>query len=308
VSPDVDLRAPKFEDAADLAGVFREFGQAYGVEHDFQADIESWFTNPGMELERDARVAFSGSELVGYADASDAARDGASVYIDVRFHPNRHEAARPLFDFAEGRGGEMVKPGGAIQAWAPDGAGFLRGLIEGRGFTFNNYSFRMGRELGGDIAEPRWPEGIALRPFDSENDARLVYDVCQEALDDEPGHVRDPYDEWLHYAFREPFDPELWFLAFDDADLAGISLCRPQHGGAADRGWVQVLGVRRPWRRRGLGSALLLHSFREFQARGKREAGLGVSGENHGAVELYERAGMSIERTSLWYRKPVAQA
>ena len=47
-----------------------------------------------------------------------------------------------------------------------------------------------------------------MRPFDRESDAGLVYEVSQEALGDEPGHVRDPYDEWLHYAFREPFEAE----------------------------------------------------------------------------------------------------
>lgn len=298
----VELRAPTIEDAAALASVFAAFGQAFGTEHDFQADIESWFTNPGMDLERDARVALADGDIAGYADASDAARDGAVVYIDLRFHPDHPGVAEPLFGLAEGRAQEMVKAGGAIQAWAPESAEGLRALVESRGYAFSNYSFRMERSLEDEVPEPQWPEDIELRAFDRA-DAGLVYEVNQEVMADEPGHVRDPYDEWLHYAFREPFDPELWFLAFDGGELAGISLCRPQHGGATDRGWVQALGVRRPWRRRGLALALLLHSFREFKVRGKREAGLGVSGENHGAVTLYERAGMSVERTSVWYRK-----
>jgi mycothiol synthase len=300
---DVTLCPPRLEDAGAIADMFAEFARAYGTEHDFQQDIENWFTNPGMDLERDALVALLDGGIVGYADASDAGRDGSALYIDLRFHPDHPEAVEPLFGFAEGRAEELVKPGGTIRAWAPKAAEGLRSSIESRGYTFNNFSFRMGRSLEGDISEPRWPEGIELRPFDRESDTVLVYDASQEALEDEPGHVRDPYDEWLHYAFREPFDPELWFLAFDGGELAGVSLCRPQHGGTTDRGWVQVLGVRRPWRRRGLGSALLLHSFRELRARGKRRVGLGVSGENEGAVELYERAGMKVERTSVWYRK-----
>ena len=70
-------------------------------------------------------------------------------------------------------------------------------------------------------------------------------------------------------------------------------------------GWVDTLAVRRPWRRRGLGLALLLHSFRELRARGRERVGLGVDGENTtGAVRLYERAGMHVARRSDTYERP----
>jgi ribosomal protein S18 acetylase RimI-like enzyme len=57
------------------------------------------------------------------------------------------------------------------------------------------------------------------------------------------------------------------------------------------------LGVRRPWRKRGLGLALLNHAFGEFYLRGKRKAGLGVDAENlTGALKLYEKAGMHVHK------------
>ena len=60
-------------------------------------------------------------------------------------------------------------------------------------------------------------------------------------------------------------------------------------------GHVNILGVRPGWRRRGLGRALLLHSFRELRDRGRLKADLGVDAENTtGAVRLYERAGMCV--------------
>ena len=73
--------------------------------------------------------------------------------------------------------------------------------------------------------------------------------------------------------------------------------------------WVHVLGVRRPWRRRGLGLALLLRVFAEFYARGERRAVLQVDSENEtGATRLYERAGMSVARFSDLYEKPARSA
>jgi ribosomal protein S18 acetylase RimI-like enzyme len=69
-------------------------------------------------------------------------------------------------------------------------------------------------------------------------------------------------------------------------------------------GWVEVLGVGRPWRGRGLGLALLRHAFVEFAARGATRVGLGVDAENTtGAVRLYERAGMQPVRRQDVYEK-----
>ncbi|MBD0349195.1 MAG: GNAT family N-acetyltransferase, partial [Thermoleophilia bacterium] len=93
------------------------------------------------------------------------------------------------------------------------------------------------------------------------------------------------------------FDPALWFIAYDGDEIAGFSLCRPRESGDPDMGWVSVLGVRRPWRRRGLALALLRHSFVELHRRGKKRVGLGVDAENTtGALRLYERAGMHVDR------------
>jgi ribosomal protein S18 acetylase RimI-like enzyme len=69
-------------------------------------------------------------------------------------------------------------------------------------------------------------------------------------------------------------------------------------------GWVDVLGTRRPYRRRGLAEALLRHVFRELYVRGARQVGLGVDAENPtGATRLYERVGMRVASASDVYAK-----
>jgi mycothiol synthase len=302
----VELRPPRREDAAAIAVAFERFGRTYGADAESAADLETWFGNPGLDMESDARVATAGRRIVGYGDASDGARDGRFVYLDVRVDPaHRAEAAPALMDFVEHRAGELAASGGVVKAWAPESAKDLRGLIESRGYAFDSYGFRMGARLDGDLSKPVWPPGIAVRTFRRDGDTETVYEAHQEAFSEEPDHFRDPFDEWLHWSFREPFDPDLWFLAFDGEELVGIRLWRPEHGGDGNVGWVQILAVRKPWRKRGLGLALLLHSFDQLRARGKGRVGLGVHGENAGARRLYEKAGMSVERTSAWYRKIV---
>ena len=64
-------------------------------------------------------------------------------------------------------------------------------------------------------------------------------------------------------------------------------------------GWVSQLCVRQPWRRQGLGMALLLMAFAEFHRRGNKRVGLIVDAASMtNATRLYEKAGMHIARQS----------
>jgi GNAT superfamily N-acetyltransferase len=105
----------------------------------------------------------------------------------------------------------------------------------------------------------------------------------------------------LNTALR-PVEPDLWFLAMDGKEMAGISICRRRSDDDPEMGWVEILGVRKLWRRRGLGLALLLHSFHALRQNGALRAGLGVdSGSLTGATRLYKRAGMSVSREIALY-------
>jgi mycothiol synthase len=69
-------------------------------------------------------------------------------------------------------------------------------------------------------------------------------------------------------------------------------------------GMVAAIGVRRPWRGRGLGRALLLHTFGEFRRRGVNRITLGVDSENPtGATKLYESVGMRVELEDAVFEK-----
>ena len=60
-------------------------------------------------------------------------------------------------------------------------------------------------------------------------------------------------------------------------------------------GWITQVAVLRPWRKRGLGEALLRQAFGAFYARDVLRVGLGVDGQSlTGAQRLYERVGMSV--------------
>ena len=86
--------------------------------------------------------------------------------------------------------------------------------------------------------------------------------------------------------------------------MAGICICRREDTEDSESGWVGELGVRRAYRKRGLGLALLKHAFAAFHADGKKRAGLGVDASSlTGALKLYESAGMRVQRQFNQYEK-----
>jgi mycothiol synthase len=138
-------------------------------------------------------------------------------------------------------------------------------------------------------------------------DERIAYDCLSEAFADHWGDTWQGEDAWLHdhiHASTE-FQPDLWQLAWHGAELAGILIALPAADGDATLGHVSSLGVRRAYRRRGIGEALLRTSFAQFRDRGYRGVVLEVDTESvTGATRLYTRLGMTSEpRFSQWEKE-----
>ncbi|MCC6613522.1 MAG: GNAT family N-acetyltransferase [Anaerolineae bacterium] len=180
-------------------------------------------------------------------------------------------------------------------------------LLIASGYQVTRYFYRMFIDLDGAPGPTPLPEGIVLRDVDGERDLETVYRADQEAFADHWGFTPAPYSEWKHYLVDDGhFDPALWRIAWDGDQIAGVCLA---HVIAVpdETGWVRHLAVRRPWRKRGLGLALLTDMFAIFKGRGLARAGLGVdAASTTNAVGLYERAGMHVGLKFVSYRKPLA--
>ena len=73
--------------------------------------------------------------------------------------------------------------------------------------------------------------------------------------------------------------------------------------------WVDVVGVRPSWRRRGIALALLRHSFGALYRAGARKVALEVDTQSPTeATRLYEKAGMHVERRYDFFEKELRPA
>jgi mycothiol synthase len=280
------LRPPTEEDVPAIVRLASE----HSPEPVGEDDIRRSWTSPEVRLDRDVRFEESSYAIV------ESLGDGR-VWIDLCGDPSL-----AMLDWAEARARELASrlfSGG----WSSEEA--LLRTLEERGFRLIRHSHRMEVDLSEPSSAPEWPSGIATRSF-RPGDERTFYDVYAESFKDSREPVDESYEAWAHWLLDGPsFAPDLWFLALDGDQPAGVAICHPHHT-AADLAWVRILGVLRPWRRRGLGRALLLHAFAAFRERGFARAGLGVDAESvTGANRLYEQAGMHVSARYDVYEKVV---
>jgi mycothiol synthase len=174
-------------------------------------------------------------------------------------------------------------------------------LLRAMGYTPIRYFWRMEIELQDMPAAVPLPEGLELRPFIKDEHAVAVWQANNEAFRDHWGSHDRTYEEWSHQKFGNPnFDPTLWMVVWDGDEVAGFCQNRVRMG----IGWVGTIGVRRRWRGKALGFALLKHTFGEFYKRGMKTIGLGVDAENPtGATRLYQKVGMHPASEHVTYQK-----
>jgi len=254
------------------------------------ATIREWFANSEVVI----RVAEVDGVLACYGDLSFSV-DRTRVDLDVREHPSHGGSARSVLDELEAIGTD----GGAssFRAYVLDEDASLASVLGDRGYEPIRHSYRMLISFDGKLERPEWPTGLSVRTV-VKGEERAVYAANNDAFSDHWGFEQQPYERWAKWSFEsERFDPSLNFVAVEGDEIAGICLCAMHWSDNPTYGWVGILGVRPAWRRRGIGLALLRHSFAEFRRRGCDRVGLGVDAQSTtGALELYARAGMHVER------------
>jgi ribosomal protein S18 acetylase RimI-like enzyme len=233
---------------------------------------------------------------------------GGAVHPDVR----RLGIGRALLQHMEARAAERaaaLPDAGPVylDAWMPDQNVAFGALIRGAGYEPTRHFFEMLKGDLGSIGEVTMPAGLELRPV-VPADMRRIFDAEAEAFRDHWGRR-----EWSDQIFEElqadpDLDLDLWRVAWDGDEVAGVVtnfiIADENAALGLQRGWLDHVSVRRPWRRRGLASALILSACIALRERGMTEAALGVDSESPtGALGLYERLGFAQNhRATVWRR------
>ena len=274
----------------------------------------------GRDPARDILVAEAGGAMVGTIQTRWRIR-GERVFHhiepSVRPEVRRRGLGRALLAWAERHIAEGLESGTmgpldrahVLAGWADLEIEAAGPFAAGADYHVDGYGILMARLLDAPIPDLPLPAGLEVRPVRPE-DHRRIWDADVEAFKDHRDPALRTEEDFVHWFSQPDLDTSLWEVAWDGGEVAGSvqSFVFAEENAAlgVSRGWLEHVSVRRPWRRRGLASALMARSMRRLRDLGLSEAMLGADAENpSGAVRIYESLGFRRTRTAASYLKAI---
>jgi ribosomal protein S18 acetylase RimI-like enzyme len=295
------LRRPTLDDIPEILKLVHASDLASVGAPDFTADeVREMLTAPNTEMSEDCWVALAADGvIVGWAYPNNET-GGDRDFIEVYVWPERGvPAIRPLLelmlDRVRVRAARFGHDPYQVRAGAiPTEAAWIAALT-GAGFRFVKRHARMTISLAQTApTPPAPPPGVTVRPLDHTDDAemRRFHGTIEEAFRD-TDHLSTDYPTWrAQIAGESTVAWDEWLVGEVGGEWAGV-LRSSDMGADGNGGWVKALAVLRPYRRQGVGQALLRHAFAIYAAKGRTEAGLGVDMANPTrAARLYQAVGM----------------
>jgi len=210
-------------------------------------------------------------------------------------------------EVAAGRGPDAP---GWLEVSASTGDVAREALFAAQGFTPLRYYLEMRRPLT-DVPAFELPDGeVRIEPFDFVHDDALRL-VHNEAFRDHFASSELDEETWQTWVTGDhQFRADCSFIAFAGDEIVGyaINAIHPDDWPALGftEGWTHQLGVRRPWRGRGLARSLLRATATAFVGEGLDYAALDVDAENPtGALGLYESEGYRRDKTRVAWSRAV---
>jgi GNAT superfamily N-acetyltransferase len=285
------IRPANFEDINTVCQLIAEQNiEDYGEPFITTDGLKRLWFSPGFNLQTDTLLAFSTEgKPAAYMDIQD--KTDLSIYIAKGFR--EIETANHLFDLLEKQA--LAQQPKSLYGRVSEKNKILKETFISKGFQSKLSFLIMEILMDEPPQDSMWPEKITVRNFIPQQDEQATYQTDEEASKDKGYHSPLTFEEWKKRMDMDEksFDPRLWFLACKDNQVVGVAL--NAFAIETNTGWVDHLSVRREWRGKGIGKALLLHTLHEFYQKGIRRIKLSVDSKSlTNAPRLYESVGMRI--------------
>jgi GNAT superfamily N-acetyltransferase len=290
----MNVRALVLEDAPSIAALARADDEALRgrPSHIEPAEVEAWWE--GANLPEDSWLYEEDGDPVALGWFRVWGEIGSTVGLVAQGAKGRGLGATLVDRGEEAAARHDVKK---IHAFALGDDAAAAELFRSRGYREVRRFWEMAIDLGTEPVVPVLPEPLLLDAF-RDGDERAFHHATTESFQDHWDWHGMPFEEW--WEMRRDNDHSMWFVVRDGDEIAAVA----RNEARETSGYVGLLGVRRPWRGRGLGKALLYRTFAEFWIRGRRRVTLGVDAASPtGATKLYERVGMHVEAENVVFEK-----
>jgi mycothiol synthase len=323
--PGADLRFRRWGDASDLDAYVALVNGSWQVDG---VEIRTGAANEAndlthltdFDLERDLVLVERAGHLVAFARVNIETEDDGTRrhWSSIMCAPDARGSGleTTLLDWAEARHRERAAAEPPAQrrfgVWAAEREAWWVSFLESRGYRPARWFTDMVRATLDDLPDRPLPEGLQIRPVRPEH-IRTILAAEDEAFRDHWGHHPMSEEDIVGLLEHPHTDPSLWAVAWDGDEVAALVSGAILHDDNAAfglrRGWLGAVATRRPWRNRGLASALIVRAMDQMRARGLTSVALGVDTENlSGALGLYERLGFRTDQRFLILYRPFDEA
>src|SRR5262245_29683588 len=180
-------------------------------------------------------------------------------------------------------------------------------VLEADGYAPIRHSFEMLRPNLENIPHRPLPDGMEIRPI-CDRDLTKIWDAHEEAFSDHWGKIPAAPNAFQSWRDSPDWNRQLSRVAWEGEQCAGIvQIFIPgdhNNTAAKKRAYTEAICVRRPWRRKGVASALIASCLHALKEAGFDEAALGVDTQNlSGALRIYETMGYQVKARYSTYRR-----
>lgn len=303
------VHADDLRDVADLYAAYET--DRIGRVDTAAADISEYIlSRPHVDRLRTALVRDGGLAVGSVYVSLDPF--GKDVYGDIAVVPDRPDVVERCVQHLVRSAREIVEGKDddgwtlRISHWLPDDVMSAALASEGLEPVRRFYRMRIESDSPDVPAEmPPLPDGVEIVVRDDDETRRRIWALDMASFAEHYNFTPTPYDDWWDHFQGATRDPDGWWLLTVDGEDAAFCLLAEARAELGE-GYVSVLGVKKEFRGRGLGSLLLRRAFVRYRDMGRTATLLGVDAENTtGAVGVYEAVGMRPAHTMQGWALPL---
>jgi mycothiol synthase len=183
--------------------------------------------------------------------------------------------------------------------------------LERAGYSADRYFYRMSAPVTGTIPAPEIADGYQIRPLAGDSEVEgwvAAFNGAFAGHYDPPTMTVDDKRNQMTAAGHLP-DADL-VLVSPDGRIVGVGRnSREIIEEGQDKGWVNSIAIVPEHRGKGLGRALLLSSMAALKGAGFTRVHLSAdTGNESGALELYQSAGFAVDSRLVVYLRTIIPA
>ena len=308
--------------SADITGIHELMLESSAVDHPHytvtREEIEDEFTASYLDATGDTIVAVAPDGTIlgaGFVSFPPGQETLVRSILDGSVRPSARGRGigRQLLAWQVARGQQQLASSdktlpGWLLAGADEGVTDAISLFEREGLTVARYFLELRRDLAGPIVDVALDAAVHLEPLTPELVAPTLV-ARNTAFMDHWGSQPTSEEGWASFMGRSTTRGDLSSIAVaGDAEVAGFVVASVNEddwpGQGFSSAYVDLVGVTRPWRKRGIAAALLTNTMRLAKAAGLDKVVLDVDAINPtGALGLYEGLGFEESNRSMSFTK-----